>query len=422
MARTSYLGDMLSTLLERPRRLLKGPGNGSLDRLCEALLEEQTEVSNLASAADILNCYAELDAEGKVAFFRHLNDGLDVDTDELLAAAKAYAADTSPQNYHRLARATEPKRYELLRRLNQPPGATAVLVRMRADLRAQMREDPDLARTDTDFKLMFRAWFNRGFLVMRQITWDSPASILEKIIAYEAVHEIETWDELRRRLHPGDRRCFAFFHPAMPDEPLIFVEVALAKGVPSSIQDVLTDKREVLDASAADSAVFYSISNCQKGLTGISFGNSLIKQVVRDLSMELPGISNFVTLSPIPKLCHWLDSCGISTKNGDPAVVRKLAAYYLTQVRNDAQEPFDPVARFHLQNGAQIRAIHADADLSANGLAQSFGAMVNYAYEFKAITENLRLLSAKKKVAASNPVRALARQGAQIQKNNRKAD
>ncbi len=414
MARTSYLGELLGTILERPRILLRAKKDGSLAKLSNDLLQERAEVASLQIATEILARFGELETDERASFFQYMNDNLDVDPAEISAAASAYSDDQSPEHYRTLGQATEPKRYELLRRLNQPPGATAELVRMRADLLTRLRDTPNLARTDTDFRLMLRAWFNRGFLVLRQITWDSPASILEKIIAYEAVHEIQTWDELRRRLHPVDRRCFAFFHPAMPDEPLIFVEVALSKGIPSSIQDVLADKREILDVGTADTAVFYSISNCQKGLAGISFGNSLIKQVARDLAIEQPGISNFVTLSPIPGLNKWLTKQGIKVDTGEKTVIKKLAAYYLARAKNDANQPLDPVARFHLSNGAQIHAIHANADLSENGQAQSSGAMVNYAYELDRITENLRQFAKKDQVAATSAIRNLARQGAQI--------
>lgn len=413
-AGTSYLGEMLGTLLDRPRQLFGSSRRGTIEELCTNLLAEDSEVSSLQLASEILARYAELDAQDRADFFNHINDQLDVDPAEIAAAADRYTADGTPAAYRQLARATEPKRYELLRRLNQPPGATGELVRMRADLLRGLKQHPDWGRTDTDFALMLRAWFNRGFLVLRQITWDSPASILEKIIAYEAVHEIATWEDLRRRLHPADRRCFAFFHPAMPQEPLIFVEVALSKGVPKSIQQVLTDRREILDADTVDTAVFYSISNCQLGLAGISFGNSLIKQVVRDLSLELPNITNYVTLSPIPGFRDWVERKDLQLDPADQAAIRKIAAHYLASEKSPNNAPADPVARFHLQNGAQILAIHTDADQSETGRDRSFGAMVNYAYDSDRIADNLRTLATNKKVAASAQVRTLARQGAQI--------
>jgi malonyl-CoA decarboxylase len=404
---------MLSNLLDQPRKFLGTGKKGSLEDLCWQLLSEKTEVSSLAIAEEILARYTGLDDAEKAAFFELINEKMDVDTTRITDATQAYAASKSPADYKRLAKVTEPKRYEFLRRLNQPPGATAELVRMRADLLPLIKSTPELGRSDTDFSLMLRSWFNRGFLVLEQITWDSPASILEKIIAYEAVHEIETWGDLRRRLHPTDRRCFAFFHPAMPQEPLIFVEVALSKGVPSSIQDVLTDQREVLDAEAADTAVFYSISNCQPGLAGISFGNSLIKQVVRILAGELPRLRSFVTLSPIPGFTRWIKKNGLDMEEADGPGLKKLCASYLTS-RNAAQLPVDPVARFHLQNGALIHAIHADADTSRTGLKQSASLMVNYAYEADRIATNLQLLAEGDNVAMSSAVRTLARQGRQI--------
>ena len=413
-ATPGYLGEMLGAILDRPRQYLKAPKAGKIEKLCAELLAEKTEVSSLLIASNILAQFAALDDEGRARFFAHINNALDVDPEKIRTAAEQYAQKKSTKNYRRLADATEPKRYEFLRRLNQPPGATAELVRMRAELLEQMKKDPDLGRLDRDFSLMLRAWFNRGFLVLRQITWDTPASILEKIIAYEAVHEIETWDDLRRRLHPVDRRCFAFFHPAMPQEPLIFVEVALSKGVPTSIQNVLTDRREILDVDKANTAVFYSISNCQKGLSGISFGNSLIKQVVRDLSIELPNIKDFVTLSPIPGLRKWIEARGLDVDLINSTSIRKLAARYLTSVNDRKNAPVDPVARFHLQNGAQILAIHADADLSENGRSTSLGAMVNYAYHPEKIADNLRKLATEQKIAVSGPVRTLARNGASL--------
>ncbi|MDJ0637633.1 MAG: malonyl-CoA decarboxylase family protein [Paracoccaceae bacterium] len=413
VSRTGYLGDMLGSLLDQPRKLLGSGRKGSLEALCWKLLSERTEVSSLAIAEEVLARYASLSTDEKSAFFTMINDQLDVDAAQIQDAVEAYARSRTPADYKKLATVTEPKRYELLRRLNQPSGATAELVRMRADLLSLIKSNPELERTDVDFQLMLRAWFNRGFLVLKQITWDSPASILEKIIEYEAVHEIETWGDLRRRLHPTDRRCFAFFHPAMPQEPLIFVEIALSKGVPTSIQDVLADQREVLDAQNTDTAVFYSISNCQPGLAGISFGNSLIKQVVRNLTTELPQVKNFVTLSPVPGFARWTGKQGIETDEADTQKLKKLCAAYLTS-RNAKNLPIDPVARFHLQNGALIHAIHAEADTSDAGRRKALGFMVNYAYEADRIASNLQLLAEGEKVATSSAVRTLARQGHQM--------
>ena len=225
---------------------------------------------------------------------------MNISADRVRKALDLYEASHSNATYRDFAAAAEPPRQELIRRLNRVPGATGGLVRMRADLLRLGRGEPDLEALDLDFRHLFASWFNRGFLVLRPVSWESPAHILEKIIAYEAVHAIDSWDDLRRRLEPADRRCFAFFHPAMPDEPLIFVEVALTQGIAQSIQSLLSENRKEKPVAEADTAVLYSISNCQPGLSGISFGNSLIKQVAADLSQELPGIRTYVTLSPIP--------------------------------------------------------------------------------------------------------------------------
>ena len=259
------LGDLLSTLLDRRPFGRKFEDGREIKEICLALLTEADETSGRQLADTILNRYRMLDRDRKIAFFEFLNDELDLDAARIADLAQAYGSDPSPENFTALSRASEPQRQALFRQLNEAPGATAEIVRMRRDLLTLLEERPELARTDHDIVHLLRSWFNRGFLVMRQINWESPASILERIIAYEAVHEIGTWDDLRRRLQPADRRCFAFFHPSMPDEPLIFVEVALTNGVPNSIQSVLSEKREAMDAEDADTAVFYSISNCQAG-------------------------------------------------------------------------------------------------------------------------------------------------------------
>lgn len=387
MAARTMLSDMLQTLFER-RDARRGALDGrSIKDMCLALLDVEGEVSGVALAQAILDRYADMDAAEKLEFFQFLNAELEISPSELLDAIAAFQASSDASNYRQIGRAAEPRRQELLRRLNQPQGATQVLVNMRADLIAAKREDPDLARTDQDFQHLLRSWFNRGFLVLRQISWDTPASILEKIVAYEAVHAIQDWDDLRRRLYPEDRRCFAFFHPSMPDEPLIFVEVALTLGVPNSIQHVLSETRDQRDARDTKVAVFYSISNCQAGLAGVSFGSMLIKQVVAELSRELPQLETFVTLSPIPRMVRWMDTMGEDAPEVASSV-QAAAIRYLLDAKDAKGRPFDPVARFHLGNGAQIYAVHGDADLSENGRAQSYGAMVNYQYDLSLIEQN----------------------------------
>ncbi len=394
MVQRSFLGDMLTTLFERRRGASTTEDERSLADMCLALLDAEGEVSGIYLAKAILDRYVQLNNDEKLAFFAFLNDDLEIDVPALQAAVGAFSDDPEFKNYRDLARNAEPRRQELLRRLNQPPGATNALVEMRTDLLAALRTDPELRRTDYDFQHLLRSWFNRGFLVLRQINWETPASILEKIVEYEAVHAIHDWEELRRRTYPQDRRCFAYFHPTMPDEPLIFVEVALTMNVPSSIQHVLSDDREYRDAHNTKVAVFYSISNCQDGLKGVSFGNLLIKQVVDELRQELPGLETFVTLSPIPNLNLWLEgqddetSAKILSEEATDEEIKEAAAKYLLEAKGSRGTPYDPVARFHLGNGAQIYAVHANADLSDNGQRQSSGAMVNYQYDLALIEQN----------------------------------
>ena len=409
MLATNTLGDLLTTLLDRRpfgRRIEDGR---KIKDLCLALLTETDETSGRQLAATILSRYRTLDRDQKIAFFEFLNDELDLDAAKIAELAESYGSDSSPENFRALVTASEPQRQALFRQVNEAPGATAEIVRMRRDLLTFLEERPELGRTDQDIVHLLRSWFNRGFLVVRQINWESPASILEKIIAYEAVHEICAWDDLRRRLQPTDRRCLAFFHPSMPDEPLIFVVVALTNGVPNSIQSLLSEEREVLDAEDADTAVFYSISNCQKGLTGVSFGNSLIKQVARDLSLDLPKLKAFATLSPIPGLLRWLQDEGIPERGDDPRFMERVAAKYLLDAKAPDGLPLDPVARFHLGNGALLHAIHSDADLSATGIAQSSGVMVNYLYDLSRIAQNTIQFSKRREVAATTTVRNLAK-------------
>ena len=358
----------------------------------------------------IFEKYHELDEKGRLDFFSFLNKDLDIDPDLLVNLAQKYQETQSPEIFKRLSEASEPRRKELFRRLNHAPGATADLVKMREQLLSLLRENPSYARTDFDFIHLLRSWFNRGFLVLRQITWDTSASILEKIVEYEAVHEIKNLEDLRRRVLPKDRRCFAFFHPSMPDDPLIFVEVALTNGVATSIQKVLSEPREEIDLQGANSAVFYSISNCQEGLSGISFGNSLIKQVVQDLSREMPHLKTFVTLSPIPGLTKWIKDVGLEKLVEDQGMLKQITAYYLLEAKGKNRRPIDPVAKFHLGNGAIIHQINIDADLSEKGLLQSKGVMVNYLYDLSKISQNVELFSKEGDISANTTIKALSRQ------------
>ena len=404
----SIFGDLISTLFEKRYRniFLTNSHDKSIIELSKDLLGSFGEVSAGALAHMIFDKYSQITFDEKRTFFNFMAHDLEINPDEVRVALDAYQTNPSETTYKNFSTASEPKRQELIRRLNHPDGATERLVGMRKDLLSLIKENPELAPLGIDLKHLFTSWFNRGFLVLRPINWSSPAEILEKIIAYEAVHAINSWEDLRARLQPEDRRCFAFFHPAMPDEPLIFVEVALTKGIPNSIQGLLEANRDPISPDDSDTAVFYSISNCQQGLAGISFGNSLIKQVVADLSLAVPSLSTFVTLSPIPKLKSWLKKDHISVKSNHTD--QAIAAYYLLNAKDTEGRPYDPVARFHLGNGAMLHAVHADADKSENGIDQSNGVMVNYRYDLKKIPQNHERFLSENKIAVSTDVRTLA--------------
>lgn len=419
MQRNWFLGDLLAQLFDRPGQMRGKNDPRSMTELCEALLSAEGEVSGFKLAATVLDRYRELSDDEKITFFKYLNEALEIDARRVADLATQYAEDQNIDLFKSLANAAEPRRQELLRRLNQPTGATQELVAMRVDLLRFVKYHPELRRTDIDFVHLLRSWFNRGFLVLKQISWDTPARILDKIVAYEAVHQISDLEDLRRRLYPPDRRCFAFFHPSMPDEPLIFVEVALTAAVPESIDDLLSEPRDPLDPSLAEVAVFYSISNCQKGLAGISFGNLLIKQVVTELALDVPNVQTYVTLSPIPGLNRWLETLSDDETHGHvaeaifsgqapPEDLRAMAARFLLIGKRQDGLPSDPVARFHLGNGAEVYDVHANADTSRKGMAQSSGAMVNYLYDLKLTEQNHEDFAEHAAIAASRSVQSLA--------------
>jgi len=404
----SFFGELISSVFERryQKALPDQVDERTTIDLCDGLLSSHGEVSGVALARNILDRYSGMSTEEKTTFFDAITHQLNIHPENILAAVKSYQEKPCQETYRAFTQDCDPRRKELIRRLNQVHGATGKLVALRGDLLRMLPQRPDLAPLDVDLENLFTSWFNRGFLVLRPISWQSPADILEKIIAYEAVHAIDSWEDLRRRLQPTDRRCFGFFHPAMADEPLIFVQVALTQGVPSSVQKLLADDRAPIEAEYADTAVFYSISNCQAGLRGISFGNSLIKQVVSDLSNELPKLDTFCTLSPIPGLNRWLAKSSQDRLKG--CEEKALAAHYLTQAKRDDGMPLDAVARFHLGNGAMIHAVHSDADTSDNGKKQSNGTMVNYLYDLSQISQNHEQFLGEKLVVASDDVIALS--------------
>ncbi|MET0314382.1 MAG: malonyl-CoA decarboxylase [Hansschlegelia sp.] len=443
MSGQSFLGDMLQAITERGRHLLSlgpvedGPAarkkRATLEQLSESLLGGRGEASGMALASLVFDQWSVLSPSEKLEFMTLLLRRFGTDEARLSAAIDAYRAAPSSETARILHQAAEPRRQELIRRLNLAPGGVGALVRMRADLLGMLRDHPELLPIDADFAHLFGSWFNRGFLVLKSIDWSTPASVLEKIIRYEAVHEIDSWEELRRRVEPEDRRCFAFFHPQLPEEPLIFVEVALTTTMASTIAELLDDARTPIRAEDATAAVFYSISNCQEGLRGVSFGNFLIKQVAADLQAELPGLATFVTLSPVPGFAAWLDArrkvedfeaeelealvrLDEPEWSGDPAAVETLgpilaraAARYFLTAKNAQGLPLDPVARFHLGNGARLERINPLGDRSRRGMRGAHGMMVNYLYELSEIEANHEAFFAKGEIAASSSVQRLAR-------------
>jgi malonyl-CoA decarboxylase len=381
-------------------------------------------------ASEVLDRYHDLDAAERRAFFQALARQFGPDRDKVNRAIEAWIAEPGDGNGGALHFASEPRRQELIRRLNRAPGGTADLVAMRADLLDLMKGDKNLAALDRDVVHLLASWFNRGFLVLRRIDWSTPANILEKIIRYEAVHEIRGWNDLRRRIDPVDRRCYAFFHPALVDEPLIFVEVALTEDIPNAIAPLLAEDREPVPVERARTAVFYSISNTQRGLGGISFGNFLIKQVVEELRRELPKLENFVTLSPVPGFMQWLKTTAYLpvTEEERPAlkhldepdwwgnpelegqlrpIVETLAAYYFLKARTPKGRLIDSVARFHLGNGARLERINWLGDTSTKGQRESACVMVNYLYRLDDIEKNHEAYANDGTVVASSAVKKL---------------
>jgi len=435
---------MLQSIAERGRALIgtrdrRGVAeqrSESLVQLCEDLLSGRGEASGVALAREILSRYVELTTGPRIAFFEALASRFGPDRNRLSAAASAWLTAPSDAAASKVHRASEPRRLELFRRLNLAPGGTAALVRMREQLLDAMNHRDDLAVVDDDFLHLFSSWFNRGFLVLESINWSTPAHLLEKIIRYEAVHTIRDWNDLRARVDSPDRRCYAFFHPALADEPLIFVEVALTRGIPAAIDPILSAKREPVEPERATTAVFYSISNCQRGLAGVSFGHFLIKQVVEEVSRELPRLATFITLSPAPNFAAWLKTerakessaaLGAEDRAALAALDRpnwwrdeasaetvhepllRAAAWYYLRARSPRGTPLDSVARFHLGNGARLERLNFLGDTSERALQQSHGLMVNYLYDLEHIEQNHEAYAQQHAIVAASSVSRLVR-------------
>ena len=372
------------------------------------------EVAARTRAAELGRRFLELNDVGRVRFLSLMADNYSVDETRLTQAIESWLAAKSGQRVvleAELRNALEPPRMKLLTQFNELPQGVKFLVDMRAELLRLRREHPKLVPLEADLKRLLSAWFDVGLLQMEEINWRSSAELLEKLIAYEAVHAIQGWNDLKNRLD-SDRRCFAFFHPNMPEEPLIFVEVALVKGMANNVQELLDESAPLEDIRLADTAIFYSISNAQKGLAGISFGNFLIKRVVKTLQQEFPQLTQFATLSPIPGFCRWLESIEPAQESSlldegvvsrSPEHLQKMAAHYLSKEKQSRNQNYasDPVAHFHLSNGAQIERLNWMADASENGMQQSAGMMVNYLYELPQIEIRSQGYSAEGKVALS---------------------
>jgi malonyl-CoA decarboxylase len=386
-----------------------------LTALCHALLSHRGEVSGARLAADALALYRSLEPEEVDLFFDRLVTTFAPDPAGVRSAADDYQRSPSAGTLMQLQKAVESPRLELFRRWNMAPGGTAGLIALRRRLLMTLREHPARATIDEDFMHLFRSWFNRGFLVLQRIDWRTPAVILERLIEYEAVHQIQGWRDLRRRLD-ADRRCFAFFHPVLPDEPLIFIEAALTSGMATHVHPLIDPESPVMDPSRADTAIFYSITNCQEGLRGVSFGNVLIKQVVEDLGREFRRLRTFATLSPIPGFRAWVTArdrrwADVDVATANAATKRELTtlcAQYLLQAKRE-QEPADPVARFHLANGASLERLNWMADPSSNGVQRSFGLMANYLYRPDDMERNHEAYAKAYKVIASRAIERQAR-------------
>jgi malonyl-CoA decarboxylase len=423
---------MMNTVADRGRELLglrEDETKDPLPELCGRLIAGRGEASNIALAREVLQRFDGLDPEQKTAFFVTLAEQFGPDPERIREAAADFRTD-QPETLVHLIDAVEPPRQELFRRLNMAPQGTASLVAMRTELLERLREHPLLSSVDDDFRHLLASWFNRGFLRVQRIDWHSPAAVLEKIMRYESVHPINGWDDLRRRL-ADDRRCFGFFHPALPEEPLIFVEVALTRQVAAEIAPLIDPQAVETDPYAADTAMFYSINNSLRGLRGISFGNFLLKQVLSELGAELPLLKHFVTLSPLPGFAERLDlllaggiedwplerldqllaefqpALGAHSEQASPSAavfellqdptrheellkgpLARLALLYISAMKRSPGVCCDPVAAFHLANGAVLERINVYADRSAKGMAQSHGVMVNYLYDPDQVVTN----------------------------------
>lgn len=385
-----------------------------IKKATESVMSTTGEVSSIAFAGHLLDLIEAETEDSLDEYLSYLLKEYDIDTDSLLKNVEAYSRDKNSTNLGLIGNSSEPRWIELFRRLNATPGGTHRLIKLRERIKTLLNDGREHLKTlDAGLLKLFKYWFNSSFLVLEKIDWSTPANVLEKIIEYEAVHEINSWDDLRARLAPNDRQCFAFFHPLIPEDPLIFVEVALTNGIPESIESVIKIDRDEIEYNKINTAVFYSISNCQDGLAGISFGNFLIKKVAHKLKQEISEIDKFVTLSPVPGLMRWMENHAPVTyencinKINDDENLLKKTFLYLTESNREDNLPNDPVARFHLGNGAILHKINLHGDQSKKGMAQSHGVMINYLYDLDIVEKNHELFFKNKEVVLSGEMKSL---------------
>jgi len=385
-----------------------------IKKATESVMSTTGEVSSIAFAGHLLDLIEAETEDGLDEYLSYLLKEYDIDTDSLLKNVEAYSRDKNSTNLGLIGNSSEPRWIELFRRLNATPGGTHRLIKLRERIKTLLNDGREHLKTlDAGLLKLFKYWFNSSFLVLEKIDWSTPANVLEKIIEYEAVHEINSWDDLRARLAPNDRQCFAFFHPLIPEDPLIFVEVALTNGIPEFIESVIKIDRDEIEYNKINTAVFYSISNCQDGLAGISFGNFLIKKVAHKLKQEISEIDKFVTLSPVPGLMRWMENHAPVTyencinKINDDENLLKKTFLYLTESNREDNLPNDPVARFHLGNGAILHKINLHGDQSKKGMAQSHGVMINYLYDLDIVEKNHELFFKNKEVVLSSEMKSL---------------
>ena len=413
----SLFQNIITSVMKGTRRLnrfrSKGFGklHNNINKAVDSVMSTSGEVSSLVFAEHLLNLIEDLDDKGLKKFLKDLLKNYDIDTKVLLKDVKNYSSNKNTENFEKIRISSEPGWIELFRRLNSSSNGTYRLVKLRERIRSL--NDEELKTFDLRLLKLFKYWFNPSFLVLEKIDWETPANILEKIIEYEAVHEINSWDDLRARLAPIDRQCFAFFHPLIPNDPLIFVEVALTTGIPKSIQKIINLDRQEIEIEDANTAIFYSISNCHNGLLGISFGNFLIKQVASNLKRELPDLNQFMTLSPLPGFMKWMEEYSpisferCTDKNCSEDELTKNAIKYLTHSERDDGMPNDPVSRFHIGNGASLERINLSADTSEKGMRQSYGVMANYLYDLDVVEENHEIFFKNKVVPVSSEIESL---------------